>query len=862
MRALAVALVLVLAIVAIVLAGFGPGSDDVAPQPLAGPIEDTVVPATETAEAPHTGDAGVGDAAAIDRESIRATPMAPYIFRVRVVRAPSLQPFPGARLWATPESLDPQRWPTGHLGRWNQDPEPYLAAEGRTWLCDGDGRITIGNAHPRIALAARDGEWYGANTFQLEADATDGEVLLFLAKDETLVFRALDSAGEPVAGIFARCTFLAREGRGSANEVRVGPSDASGRMRIPHIQINRYSAGGASTAEARVVVFGSAPPSERIALEPTPVEPVVLRVPDSAALDVVCLGRDGKPWTLLEGEFDQVAVSRGGRDPAESFVKLERDGTARVWPVLCDTELTVSWFSFGAKATVRAPLRKGESLRVELIAQKDRNSLRGRLLDRSGQPQRGTFWMTLELAPRPDLTIVATGADGRFRYLLEERRYPSPLRIRICAMPDPPLADAGCAGIERIEPLQPGANDLGDVVLGPRAELLVLRVEWQDGSPVLEPKLRMHGPEFRKGFDDPTLVKESLGDGRHVVRGAPSIGTITVGAEHPEAQTPVEATFAEGSGPAVIRMMRGGSLMARCLVDADVPWEEFEFSLRREGPGAGPSDRVVVKPEHASRAGPAVLRWSGVSDGRYTLAVAAVPGERPFREVPGLELRAGAQSSDERLREIDLRGAVHRLELRLTDELGAPLPAGKVLVLRRVPEGSVGWYGHLVQDGLAVLAVDRPVDLRVGARGYRMEELFAVARDVQVRIARVPRVRLRVAAEIPRGTALGIELVPEPESWRGGVRYQSRAGAGDGQWDFGWHETGITFHDAAAEKEWRPAHETIWLLRLRVSIGTTMADVELPAPLTIDTRGLRPDAVVTITPDPEALARALAKLPR
>ena len=66
----------------------------------------------------------------------------------------------------------------------------------------------------------------------------------------------------------------------------------------------------------------------------------------------------------------------------------------------------------------------------------------------------------------------------------------------------------------------------------------------------------------------------------------------------------------------------------------------------------------------------------------------------------------------------------------------------------------------------------------------------------------------------------------------------------------------------AAEQEWRPAHEAIWNVRLRVSIATTMADVELPAPLTVDTRGLRPDAVVTITPDAEALARALAKLPR
>lgn len=866
MRSLALALVALLALVAIAFTFlWGAAEDEPAPEQAAGPAaaERATEPASHpSASASAEAPAKAPDlAAGVERESVPARPAAPYVFHVRVVRAPSLAPFPGARVWSSAESADPQGWTSGHSAPWSADPEAFLAEAGRAWLCDGEGRVSIGNACPRIALAGRDGEWFGANTFELESGAPEGEIRLFLAKDETLVFRAVDGDGAPLAGIWAQCEFLAPDSRGIPNTVKVGPSDQDGLMRIRHIQVNRHVAGGSVGAAVRVVLLGGTLPAEHVALQPLPDTPLLLRVPDHAMLDIVCLGHDGRPWTLREGESDLITLwSHGGGGGSQH--RLAPDGTVRIGPVLCGAKFTLTWPSTKATASATAPARRGETLRVELVAREHRTSLSARLLDNAGRPLQGTYLLTIGPPSRRTVAEIRTGEDGRFHQPLLDSPPSPPLVIDVGTTRVTPLPDSLCARIEWTRPLLAGPNELGDIVLAAPLELLTLRVEWQDGGPVREPLLRLRGPGARDVFDDPILRSDPAGEGQYSVRGPSGFGPITVRATHREAVTHTEASFAEGVAHGVIPMTRGGSLATRCLVDPELPWEEFEFSLRREAPTGAPHDRLVMAPAPASRNGPAVLRWSGVREGRYTLAIAAVPGERPFRELAGLEIRAGEATTDERLREIDLRGALSRVELRIRDELGEAVGASKLLVLRRVPESEHGWYGHLARDGVAVLAVARPVDLRIAALGYRLQDLPGVARDLHVSLSRVPRLRVRLAAEIPSGMAIWVNFVPPDGALEGGARYRSRNGDGNGTFEFGWGGAGVAFREGGAAQGWQPGLEGTYGVILRVARETKMVPVENPTPLVVDTKGLATDSVVTISPDPEALARAFEQLSR
>ncbi|MBI5849440.1 MAG: hypothetical protein HZB39_00145 [Planctomycetes bacterium] len=816
-------------------------------------------PIETTAIAPDERRSAVDDA--VSRSPLAPAPepeRSDFLFRIRVVRDEDGAPVPDAELRYLPRSFDGLDIPASRRSLLRSDREQLHAEFGSAQHADAQGVATIAHDDRALSISAREGDRFASQTFTLKAPARGGVFELRLTRDEVLELRTLDGSDAPIEGIVVWC-----QSESTRRSVSVGPSDRDGRIVIRRANDLCSRIGDAATCTLLAEVFGGDGDPTKVSLAPLPAEPVVVRIPPCAAFDIHCFGPDGKPW-LQEPREDSFIWVRpaepgpsGPRGIEPLSLSLSLDGTVRAWPLRCGAKFKLDWIEARAsERTAQAPEQPGDSLRVEFRMPAGVIWLTGRLLNEDRSPRGGRHYFGFESGAASSERLVAVRDDGRFRVVLGGLVHADSARIRVVEFAGSRRAPSAAVAFEWPRPLFPGANELGDIVVPPSSVLVTVRAEWSDGEPVEGATVGVANFGNHRWRSDPALRAEHRDDGSFLVRGLRDERRIRITVNHREAAASVEHEFVPGAENVVVRLSRGGELAVRFLVDESVPWQKLEIALHDlDSLGRGPA-RWVPRPELELDGDHLVARWIGLRPGRFGLQIAEGPSLQVFLSIWGIEVPPGRSADDPRLRDIDLRGLVHRIKVLVTDESGAPLLGRLVHVLRR---GGLSWPGHQTKDGQVELISRIPVDLSIAAEGYRTHELLGVIRDGIVRLEPAPRHLVRSETVLPPGTSLRVLLVPADADTFRNARFWTESSSGDLAQVLGITPLFASF-DAPSEIEWRPRVDGVWRVSASVVRKRTQP-IEVVEPQTIDTRLLPTGSVLTIRPDPAALAAALAKLP-
>lgn len=814
-------------------------SRDVVASPAPDPRESTSQPAT-----PST------------RDAIESPP-APsgYVFRIKIVRDEDGAPVPEAELRYLPDGYEIDI-PGGRRSVLMSDRERLHAEFGVALRADSQGIATLAHDDRALSISAREGDHFASQRFTLESPARSGDFELRLTRDEPLELRTLDGSDAPIEGIVVRCR---SESTGRA--MSVGPSDRDGRIVIRRANDLGSHIGDVTTCALSAEVVDGDGDATTVSLAPLPADPIVVRVPPCSAFEVHCFGPDGEPWLPAPRE-DSLIVLRPVEPGARRQFGIEpaslgSTGTVRVWPVRCGVKFRLDWIEARESEQIaQAPEKPGESLRVEFRVSANAAWLTGRVLNEDRSPRSGRYYVGLESGAASMERLVAAQEDGRFRAVLGQRAKVGPAQIRVVEFAGSKKAPSVAVAFEWSRPLVPGANDLGDIVVLPTPVLATVRVEWSDGEPAGGATVGVASFGKRGWRSDATLRPEQRDDGSFLVRGLRDERRLLVTAHHPQAAAQVEKELAPGEEDFVLRLARGGELAARLLIDDSVPWQKFAIALYDGFSPAGSLARLDPRPDLKLDGDHLVARWIGLQPGRYRFEVAEGPSLQPFLSITGIEVPSGKSADDPRLRDVDLRGLVHRIKVVVTDESGAPMLGRLVHVLRR---GGLEWSGHETKDGQVELITRFPLDLSITAEDYRTHELLGVARDATVRLEPAPRYLVRSETVLPPGTVLRIHLVPGDVDKFQNTRFRTESSSGDLAQALGITPLHASF-DAPSEFEWRPRVDGVWRVSASVVRKRTQP-IELVEPQTLDTRLLPTGSVLTIRPDPTALAAALSKLP-
>lgn len=272
----------------------------------------------------------------------------------------------------------------------NSEPEAFLERTGGVTHAGPDGRCRVpARAGGRFQICAREGRLFGI------AHGTQGEVteiVVALARDQSLRVRLVDAAGEPLADQTIAIEPLDENGEAMRSPVPQQDTDDEGRCSFGHLQ---RIAGNAIEAPAQVrahFVGGGGPARAFDLLEP-PEEEVVLVAEPMGAITVRLLERDGRPVdpTLLgDSQISLAAFAappseperRGERTGSQSR-KLGPDGSVRIAPVVFDRHFKIASFLDDTR-TFAGPTAQKPEVAIDL-RQTDRGAtMTGRLLTTEG----------------------------------------------------------------------------------------------------------------------------------------------------------------------------------------------------------------------------------------------------------------------------------------------------------------------------------------------------------------------------------------------------------------------------------------------------------------------------------------------
>ena len=746
------------------------------------------------------------------RDAIESPPApAGFVFRIKVVCDEDGVPVGGAELgWVV---------------------KAQTTGTGRS---DGNGLATIRHGERRLRVHARSSELFANDVLLLEGALDSGDFELRLRRDVTVVLLLLDEADVPVPGV--RVVVTADDAQ---LEASFPASDASGRITAQHVQTMLQA-----DASYRVVAATIGPPgaSTPLRLDPPPIEPVIVRVPSCANLEIVALDADGAPWPFVEGERATVFASTAESSRGHG-AEFDSHGVARLTGVRCGAKVTLSWFrSSTTQVSVTAPERAGETKRVELRVPAEAPVLTGRFVSLDGAVLRDEIELQIEGPGEGGNLRVVTDASGVFRVVSSVLRAGTTPNIQAGANghEDPPRRLIGEVPLTR--PLTGGVNDLGDIALAPAPELVRGRVEWSDGSPVLETLLHVSRERRRDNWSmDATIRIDLAEDGSFVAWGLADQRRCRIHASVRELAVDVEPIeFVPGARDVVIRLERGATVEANFLVDDDTPWRSFQFTLARTTPSTTPAQHRITNPDKRRLRS----KWSMVAAGSYRVLVEMPGTANPLLAIDGLEVVAGRACDDPRLRDIDLRGLAQRCVLEIFGPDDQPI-AEPAPTIRPAP-GTRSLSSSSLGPGRFEIPLTAPIDVIIEAQGYIAQEHRAVAGRARVRMAKAADYQLRCTASLPPETSFAVSLRR--------IDPATNRAAGSGR------DLAPLALESQEPVSWAPSTSDGYELTLLVRRDRVRREGKAFTPTRIDVRTLVPGQIIEIVPDPAALAAALAEL--
>lgn len=503
------------------------------------------------------------------------------------------------------------------------------------------------------------------------------------------------------------------------------------------------------------------------------------------------------------------------------------------------------------------PRYAGERVDVAVRLRDDLCVVCGRLLDAERQPFVGTARLTFDSETGTGGVPLLRDDAGYFTALLDDVGEQPQLAVREL---DFRRSSPRTARITLDGPLQPGRNDLGDVVMTAGPLLVAGRLELPEGLDVARAALqvvleRSPPPRFTYWSDQRTP---------HVVLDAQHAFAVH---QHHDGHrwrlrvrgdcVPVPPIpFEPGARDLVIPITKPATLTATFVPDPLLA--QLELRLLPRSPANTPPgmhERGLLPEPHSPREERTAATWRRLAGGPYRL-VASVPGAESLWQLD-VDVPAGGVADDPRLLGVDLRGLARLVRLTLRDADGAPFVDDVSVV---VPERQLVLPS---QRGPTVLvAATTPTDVWLLPRGRRAVRVPAPHGDTTVELARA--VPFTVAwpgiAALPTGVFayLRWSVVDAPMLAARVQRFGDER-ARDGDELLGLMELPRGFEDGRAVGVANVVGPVQAILVLgRDAPG--VPDREVRTATVVDPATLAADAVVPLLPDAGELAKALQRL--
>lgn len=443
--------------------------------------------------------AGDADDAAIDRERVDDLqqldgPM------IAVVRGDPLRPVPGVWVSYVDERDTRVRRNREWISRW-ETPERF----GKRMRTDERGRVQLPARRSRwLCSAASDDGMFGFVAVAAtppQAGQPEAHQLVLLP-DEQVTVQVRHHDGAAAAGI--DLTVAQLDHATDSDEIWRGTSDANGRAEVRHVQLlRRPNQGEELRIEKFAVVarFVSDPPTlELFEGRPAQTEPVVLRLPPLARLQIQLTDHGGRP--LLSPASVRTTVPRSMREGSfpldTNMLRQSADKPATAEPVTLEpvaadrnVQLYVRYphdRQVAAAPPTPTTDTPGGWARIEVPPHERHCVFAGRLVDAAGDGLAGcdadiTIWKGDEVLLRAGAVTIA---DGRFDLVLSGRDDGAGCRMEFRAAvgrsePASPREDAGrTPAVEQQWPEQQWLGAMVDLPAWPaskRIELGEVRLE-------------------------------------------------------------------------------------------------------------------------------------------------------------------------------------------------------------------------------------------------------------------------------------------------------------------------------------------------------------------------------------------------
>ncbi|MEQ1631171.1 MAG: sigma-70 family RNA polymerase sigma factor, partial [Planctomycetota bacterium] len=647
---------------------------------------------------------------------------------VRVVDHASGLPVAGARVLVVPHELDMSRAPAELVELAQSDRDAFLHRVSPFLETDENGMVRVAThvEEPTGVVASKGSAW--GEGF---ARGTQSFLEVRLRPDRTLRVRVVDASGR--AAPLLPVELRTRRG-GDTIHMSIGTTDSDGLVTLSHVQTRSSD----EPIEHCVVARFTGGESDPVGFDPTdPPREVIVALPATGTVRVRLIDAGGR--ALDAQHFADPTVSLKVRDALTSpeptpgvstlhaeIARLGSGGEAVFTHVSLGKYLEARGSRFLRSPLAAGPTSEHPNHVLELREPNDLVILTGRLVNETGEPERDFDFALPSSAGRPiSPGRGRTDADGRFRLALARTVAGPELELSLRALQPGIATTPGCQFTVR--PASTGTNELGDLVVSPLPLLVRGRVFVTGKATVRMHVERRVGETWEQVFGiEPAWTP----DREFVLHGSFSEPTplrLCISAQGLPPTAPVE--FEAGTSGLEIVLQRGGSATATMLLDAGLSLEGTMARMHRIEGSASAFPGVPATLEAESN-GRLRARWRGLPAGHYRLQVAGADESDVVHVVEDLVIGEG-ECTDARLLDIDLRGRVRGIDVRVLDADGVEIHDRDACVIVR--GGDERWRAWSLVDGSVRIPCGRPVDLLVLARSHRASFVDGVesARTVQ-----------------------------------------------------------------------------------------------------------------------------------
>jgi len=511
-----------------------------------------------------------------------------------------------------------------------------------------------------------------------------------------------------------------------------------------------------------------------------PKDPLVLTLPPTGRVEVHVRGPkgpvpDGKAIAVLSVALDKKDLDERAGPPLSMWASPREkvEGGKAVFPFVglgLNLEVKVAKVSSsmmmggGKPVSVKGPgpVSPGGTAVFHVSLTEEETILAGRVLLPSGKPvaEQNVVW-TLEtkeeMRSASSSFLLRTDREGRFRITLAEGSFHGKSRsIRFALPPGSP----GGPLIRRVDlsrDLPPGVTDLGDIRLEAPPTLAAGKVVDPQGRPISGVEIsifakRFYGKDGTHSSWAWVTGKGALTDaaGRFKVPGKTSSPELKILAGKNGWFQEKEVLVAPGTTGITVVLRKGGTVKASFLVDPGVPLDRLQIHLETRGPDG--KERLFSP----RKFGKNEAFWTGIPPGDFDLKIRLPFSPILVAEIGGIPIRAGEETGDPRLRDIDLRGKIQVLDLEIVDEKG-----------KEIHDAQLYWGKKFHRT--AWIRRGRPVLLTpeggrtfwILAPGCKLKKVQAGGRKMRIVLERGYRIRLVYSGEapLPEGPfSLGVDL--------------------------------------------------------------------------------------------------------